>query len=86
MRRGSVSVRFVKCGKPGCPCATNPKARHGPYPSLTRAVGGKTHSRFLSPEQEEIARRQVEAGRQFRKRLEEYWRACEAWADQELEA
>jgi hypothetical protein len=40
MRRGSLSERYVKCGKPGCGCAEDPKARHGPYYSLTRAVGG----------------------------------------------
>ncbi|MFP5234119.1 MAG: DUF6788 family protein, partial [Acidobacteriota bacterium] len=27
MRRGSLSERTVKCGKPGCPCAQDPKAR-----------------------------------------------------------
>ena len=85
MRRGSLSERFVKCSKPGCPCASDPKARHGPYYSLTRAVRGKTQSRFLNNAQAAVARRQVEAGQQFRKRLDEYWRACEQWADAELQ-
>src|SRR6266699_7348561 len=31
MRRGSFSQRYVKCSKSGCPCASDPKARHGPY-------------------------------------------------------
>ena len=31
MRRGSVSERYIKCSKPGCPCAGDPQARHGPY-------------------------------------------------------
>ncbi|MGA3029079.1 MAG: DUF6788 family protein, partial [Bryobacteraceae bacterium] len=48
MRRGSLSERFVKCSKPGCPCASDPKARHGPYFSLTRAVQGRTQSRLVS--------------------------------------
>ena len=47
MRRGSVSARYVKCGKKGCPCGEDPQARHGPYPSLTRAVAGQTRSRYL---------------------------------------
>jgi hypothetical protein len=38
MRRGSLSQRFMKCGEPGCACATDPKARHGSYFNLTRAV------------------------------------------------
>ena len=35
MRRGSLSERTIKCSKPGCACAHDPKARHGPYFSLT---------------------------------------------------
>ena len=84
MRRGSLSERTVKCGKPGCPCAQDPKARHGPYYSLTRAVGGRTHSRFLTREQDAVARQQIQAGQQFRARLETYWEDCEAWADSQL--
>ena len=81
MRRGSLSERMVKCSKPGCPCADNPEARHGPYFSLTRAVQGKTHSRFLTPEQAALARQQIAAGHQFRARIEALWKGCEAWAD-----
>ena len=86
MRRGSLSERTIKCSKPGCACADDPKARHGPYFSLTRAVEGKTRSRFLTPEQAAVARRQIEAGHQFRDKLEAYWQGCEDWADRELEA
>lgn len=86
MRRGSLSERYVKCSKPGCPCAADPQARHGPYYSLSRVVGGRTRSRWLSPEQAEQVREQVKAGHQFRKQLESYWQACEQWADARLEA
>ena len=85
MRRGSLSERYVKCSKPGCACATNPKARHGPYYSLTRAVGRQTHSRFLSPEEADLVREQIATGQQFRRRVESYWVACEQWADRQLE-
>ena len=85
MRRGSLSERYVKCGKPGCACASNPKARHGPYYSLTRAVGGQTHSRFLNSEEAELVREQIATGQQFRQRVETYWAACEQWADVQLE-
>src|ERR1035438_10894347 len=60
MRRGSVSERLIKCGKAGCACGRDPKARHGPYQSLTQAVGGKTRSRFLTPEQTAVAQRSEE--------------------------
>lgn len=85
MRRGSLSERFVKCGKPGCRCATDPKARHGPYFSLTRALHGKTHSRFLTPQQAQMVGRQIEAGHEFRCHVDAYWKICEQWADEELQ-
>jgi hypothetical protein len=85
MRRGSLSQRSVKCSKPGCACAQDPKARHGPYYSLTRAVGGKTHSRFLTPEQAALARQQIAVGHAFRTQLEAYWQGCEDWADRQLQ-
>src|SRR3990170_9109748 len=86
MRRGSLSERYVKCSKPGCPCAEQPRARHGPYYSLTRAVAGRTQSRFLSAEQAALVRRQVATGRQFRQQVDAYWEACERWADAQLDA
>src|SRR5579864_808073 len=85
MRRGSLSERTIKCGKPGCACAQNPKARHGPYHSLTHAVEGKTRSRFLTDEQADLVRQQIDTGREFRGRVDALWEACETWADGQLE-
>lgn len=85
MRRGSLSERFVKCSKPGCPCATDPKARHGPYYSLTRAVKGRTQSRLVSPVQADMVRSQIEAGHEFREQVDQYWKICEQWADEQVE-
>jgi hypothetical protein len=85
MRRGSLSERTIRCGKAGCACADNPKARHGPYHSLTQAVGGKTRSRFLTGEQAAVARQQIATGREFRGQVDVYWEACEQWADTQLE-
>jgi hypothetical protein len=85
MRRGSLSERTIKCGKPGCACADDPQARHGPYFSLTQAVQGKTRSRFLTPEQAVVAEQQIAAGRKFREQLDSYWGACEEWADAKIE-
>ena len=86
MRRGSVSERAMKCGRKQCRCHQDPSARHGPYYSITRGKGGKTRSRYLNEEQAARARQQVQAGQEFRKRVEEYWRVCEQWADAQLEA
>jgi hypothetical protein len=84
MRRGSLSERTIKCGKAGCACAGDPKAHHGPYFSLTQAVGGKTQSRFLTAERAAMAQQQIAARRQFRQRVNTYWDACEQWADPEI--
>jgi len=86
MRRGSVSERFMKCGQRGCRCREDDQARHGPYFSVTRVVEGQTRSRYLTGEQAEVVRRQIEAGHEFRKHVEAYWQACEQWADVRLEA
>ncbi len=86
MRRGSVSEHYVKCNKPGCPCAGGADARHGPYYSVSRVVKGRTRSRWLDADQAKLVRQQVEAGQQFRKHVEAYWQACEQWADAQLEA
>ena len=86
MRRGSLSVRYVKCNKPGCACADDPEARHGPYTSVVRTIGGQTRSRRVAAAQTDVLRQQIEAGQHFRKEVEAYWQACEQWADAELDS
>lgn len=86
MRRGSLTPRFVKCSRPGCPCKDRPEARHGPYFSFTRSVEGKTQSRLIPQEHVDLVRRQIEAGRQFRDAVELHWQECERQADEELRA
>ena len=86
MRRGSLSVRYLKCNKGGCACADDPKARHGPYTSVVRTVAGKSRSRSVPTTQADVLRQHVEAGQQFRKDVEAYWQACERWSDAELDA
>jgi len=85
MRRGSINERRMKCGQTHCACQRDPKARHGPYYTLTQAAGGKTRSRYVAAEQIPLLRRQIEAGHEFRQQVEAYWDACEQWADAELE-
>ena len=85
MRRGSLSVRYVKCNKPGCACADDPEARHGPYTSVVRTVDGLTRSRRVPAAQTDVLQQQIEAGQRFRKEVEAYWQACEQWADEELD-
>ena len=84
MRPGSVGERTMKCGKPGCACASDPDARHGPYYCLTKAVKGKTRSRYLTAEQAAMARQQIDASREFHLQMGDYLEACEEWADSEM--
>jgi hypothetical protein len=84
MRRGSVGVRFQKCGKASCACASDPSARHGPYHTWTRVIDGKTHSRVLTPTQAELVRQQIASGAEFRALIEQFWEAAERLADEAI--
>jgi hypothetical protein len=84
IRRGSLSERYMTCSKPGCACAEDPDARHGPYFSLTRTVQGRTQSRLVGAKQADLVRQQVAAGQEFRAHIEAYWQVCEQWADDQL--
>lgn len=48
---GTVLVRQMRCGKTGCACRADPPRLHGPYIQWTRAVHGKTVTRYLNAEQ-----------------------------------
>ena len=56
--------------------------------TVRKAAGGsKGGADFdLTAEQAGEARLQVEAGQQFRKQVEQYWKVCEQWADAQLGA
>jgi len=84
LRRGSLGERYLKCGKPNCACATREEARHGPYFSLTRVIGGRTRSRRLTAQQAARVRQQLAAGQEFRRQVEAYWEASENWAEAQL--
>ena len=86
MRRGTFSVQYLRCNKPGCSCADRPGARHGPYYRVVRVVNGTTRSRHVPAVQADLVQAQVEAGQQFRREVEAYWQACERWADAQLDA
>jgi uncharacterized protein DUF6788 len=49
--QGSVVARSTTCGKPGCRCQEDPPQPHGPYWQYSRALGGKTVTRWISEEQ-----------------------------------
>jgi hypothetical protein len=49
LARGSLAKRMKRCGKPGCPCAADPAARHGPYFEWGRITAGDRASTHVTP-------------------------------------
>ena len=68
---GSVALRYTTCGTPGCRCHADPPQPHGPYPSWTRKVAGKTITRRLSAEQHAQYQPWFHAHRRLRELLTE---------------
>jgi len=48
---GTLHKRTKVCGKPGCRCAQDPQARHGPYYEWGRMRNGRLLHRVVSPQQ-----------------------------------
>jgi hypothetical protein len=44
---GSLSKRYLTCGKPLCRCLSDPTHRHGPYYQLTWKRNGRTVAKFI---------------------------------------
>ena len=51
---GTLVTRTKVCGKPGCRCASDPEARHGPYYEWGYMKEGRQVHRMLSAEQATI--------------------------------
>ncbi len=59
MRRGSMSERFMKCGRKECRCQHDPQARHGPYFSLTSSEGGEDALRHTDARRQGFSKRSL---------------------------
>jgi len=53
---GTLLERMKRCGKPGCRCAHDPDARHGPYYEWGHMRAGRLVHRTVTPEQAAILR------------------------------
>ena len=51
---GTLLKRTKVCGNPGCRCAHDPAARHGPYYEWSYLKGGRLHHRSLTPKQADL--------------------------------
>lgn len=77
LRRGSLTEQFLTVKH-----ADGSKAKHGPYPLLTRKKAGKTVSvRLSDPALVPVYRRQVQAMRQFESTVEQLVRVGEQLGD-----
>ena len=45
LMRGKISERYVKCGRPSCPCASGGPRHPGLH--LTVNIGGRTRTRYV---------------------------------------
>jgi hypothetical protein len=62
---GGIVERMMKCGKPGCRCKADPRQLPGPYTQWGYSKGRKRFTRWLSAEQAERHRLEVERGRRL---------------------
>lgn len=72
--QGSLTERFMPCGKKGCRCQADPPELHGPYYQWTTKIDGKTKTIRLKKEEVEDFRGWIEEGRRLGECIRE-WRA-----------
>lgn len=66
---GTLLRRTKVCGKPGCRCAQDPTARHGPYYEWGRMKAGRLVHRMVSPAQAALLREAIANYRALRRLL-----------------
>ena len=66
---GTLSERYMRCGKKNCRGKVDPPQLHGPYHHWTRTMAGKTITKFLTPEQAERYRPWFENARMLSEAL-----------------
>src|ERR1035441_7128613 len=81
---GTLLEHRTRCGKPGCRCATDPDARHGPYYDWGHMRAGKLVHRRVSPEQAVVLRIAIANYRKVRKLLLDVQKETERIIDTEL--
>ena len=63
--QGSITKRWMACGKLACRCTNDPDARHGPYYAWTFKRRGKTVCLYLSPDQAARCEQWIENNRRL---------------------
>lgn len=65
MVQGGLSSTTRTCGKPACPCHSDPARRHGPNLYFTWRSDGKAHALYVPPEFAEQAKAAQAAWAEF---------------------
>ncbi len=63
--QGSVTERYMPCGRKGCRCQATPATLHGPYFQWTTKVDGKTRTVRLRPDEVPLYREWIANGRKL---------------------
>jgi len=66
---GSLVTRTKVCGRPGCRCATDPAARHGPYHEWGYMQDGRQAHRMVSADQAPLLKQAIANYRAIRRLL-----------------
>jgi hypothetical protein len=71
---GTLLKRTKVCGKPGCRCAKDPSARHGPYFEWSRREKGRLVHSILSEDMAEKLSHAIDNYRQILKLIHQWER------------
>ena len=80
---GTLLKRMKTCGSPGCRCARDPAARHGPYYEWGHMKAGKLVHRLVSAEQAQALLRAIGNYRRLKKLLRSWEAETERLIDAE---
>ena len=80
---GTLLRRMKMCGKPGCRCAEDPEARHGPYYEWGHMKGGKLVHRTVTAEQAALLRRAIANYRKAKKLMKAWEHETERLVENE---
>ncbi|MDP2825764.1 MAG: hypothetical protein Q8O52_24140 [Sulfuritalea sp.] len=81
---GTLLQRTKVCGKPGCRCAQDVNARHGPYFEWGHMQGGKLVHRTVSPQQAVLLQLAIDNHRSVQQLLRNWEVETERLIDAEM--
>ena len=80
---GTLLKRMKVCGKPGCRCAQDPLARHGPYYEWGHMKDGALVHRVVTPQQAALLQQAIDNHRHAKKLMRAWEEQTELLVDLE---